>query len=744
MYNIYRKLIIIVSIVVVSVLSLSAKHIIGGVLYYNCLGNGKYHFTLKLYRDCEGEGAFFDDEASIGIYSGNGNQFNFIEELNIDFDGFTSIEDPSFPCLTLPPNICAQEGTYEWNYTIPNWPTNNTFYVAYQRCCRNEAITNIFNPDDTGITIAAEISPLSQQVCNSSAVYNAFPPTAVCNLEPLTFNHAATDPDGDLLVYEFCAPFEGGGPLTQSPQSSTCEGVTPSPACSPPYQEVDYIIPTYSAINPMGGNPQISINPNTGLITGTPNLFGRYVVGVCVKEYRNGNLLNTTRRDFQFNVVNCQPSIDARISSDTVINFSNFVINSCGNNQINFVNQSTIESNIFSYEWTFSSGTPSLVTTRDATITFPGEGSYNGLMILNKGTVCADTALINVNVYPAIYADYSFTYDTCVASPVAFIDLSHSGSNNITNWAWDFTNLESSTVQNPNHQFATPGVKDVKLTVTDINNCKADTIQTITWYPVPPLIILDPSENRGCEPLEIFINNLSTPIDSTYTINWDLGDGTVSHDISPTHTYFEGIYTVSVNITSPIGCYIETTFPNIFTVLGSPAADFSYTPEALSSFQNTASFTNLSQKYRSIRWDFGDGSISYANSPEHTFADTGIVAVQLIAYHQSGCTDTIIKYLDIIPKVTYFIPNAFTPNSDAKNDYFLGKGEFEGIKDFEMTIWNRWGEMIFQTNDPTEGWNGKKNNQGQDSQQGVYIFVVHYTTPRNEKIELKGFATLVR
>ena len=120
-----------------------------------------------------------------------------------------------------------------------------------------------------------------------------------------------------------------------------------------------------------------------------------------------------------------------------------------------------------------------------------------------------------------------------------------------------------------------------------------------------------------------------------------------------------------------------------------------------------------------------------------------MVEVMQIVTHQSGCKDTAIARLDIIPRITFFMPNAFTPNLDNKNDIFIGQGYFEWAKQFEMTIWNRWGEQIFQTTDPRVGWNGRKNNTGAYSPQGVYLYLVRFRGPRGKSYEYRGYATLI-
>ena len=179
-------------------------------------------------------------------------------------------------------------------------------------------------------------------------------------------------------------------------------------------------------------------------------------------------------------------------------------------------------------------------------------------------------------------------------------------------------------------------------------------------------------------------------------------------------------------------------------MLPSPVADFTYTPSQLSNLIPTAEFTDQSTNVVKWRWTFGASGISIDQNPTHTFPDTGLQVVQLVVFHQSGCTDTIQKVLDVIPEVRYFLPNAFTPNGDGANDGFRGNGMMEGSKDFEFKVWNRYGELLFETNDPFESWNGRKNNTGDLSTQGVYVVVVTYTGPRGDKYKLRGYATLIK
>ena len=212
--------------------ALNAKHIVGGEITYKYISTDgiyvKLAFTMKIYRDCVGGGIGFDSIAYIASFIKNGGRDGFV--LSVPIKKITKIEPPTYKCL-VPPNICVEEALYEWESDFSN--RNDGYVVEYQRCCRNETITNIYTPGDVGATYSIEITKESLLLSNNSPVFKTFPPIVICVDKSLEFDHSATDAEGDQIVYKFCQPLGGGG-KTANTNSADCTTGAPNPPCYPP------------------------------------------------------------------------------------------------------------------------------------------------------------------------------------------------------------------------------------------------------------------------------------------------------------------------------------------------------------------------------------------------------------------------------------------------------------------------------------------------------------------------------
>ena len=729
--------------------ALNASHIVGGVITYKFVSRDtstsvnrlKYHFTLRVYRDLfSTNGTGLDRNANIAVLTqGASGAYTLYNSRSVPLLTQKNVDPPVLPCSEVPSNLGVEEGLYEWDETVLESP--RSYVITYQRCCRNNTISNIYNPGTTGSTYTIEITGESQRTNNSSPVFNTFPPTLICANEPLNFDHSASDTEGDQLVYSFCGALIGAS-----------SGGTPGPTPSgnsigkPPYQFVSYKLPNYSINAPMGGDPIIKINPNTGLITGTPTTLGQFVVTVCVEEYRNGVLIGKIFRDFQFNAVSCKRLVVSAITADSTLG-KEFYLSGCENINLTINNQSYDRRNISNFYWEFNMhGDIIRYNDWSPTIIFRDTGVYRGILRLNPSSPCQDSAFVTVKVGGRLYPAFAVKYDTCVAGAVAFKgDIRTSIP--LKTMFWDYGDgLRDSNTLVPTHLYKTPGTKNVSFVVKDLVGCKGDTTISFNWQPAPPILIVEPNSFSGCVPSQVSFVNRSTPVDTTYKIVWDFGDGKFANAISPTHIYtYPDTFSVKLMITSPIGCYKEAIFRSWIKVKSVPKADFDWTPKVVNNLKPNVSFIdNSSADVIGWRWYFSDKAYSNQKNPTFSYKDTGVQTVKLYVQNSNGCKDSIFKQIYIEPEMTFFMPNAFSPNSDSENDIFNGKGFLYGLKSFRMSVWNRWGEKVFESNDPSVGWNGQKNNIGLQVPEGIYLYEVEYVNPKSRKIVLHDYLTLYR
>ncbi len=461
-------------LLVLASLNSFASHIVGGEIIDTCLGNNIYRFTFNMYRDClppsQGGGSptalMDDDPAFLTIFVGN--QFFSFDSVYASSSLIVPVNFNN-DCINNPPATCINRLQFILFKQLP--PSNLPYTLICQRCCRNGSLNNIINPGATGASYTCTIPP-SPIVCNNSAIYKNYPPQIICINNPFVYDHSATDTDGDSLTYEFCNAIEGGD--QNVPKPILIGGSLPA------LQNVSYSSP-FSAQNPLGGNPILQIDPLTGIITGTPNIQGRFVVNVCCSEWRNGALINVVKREFQFVVTNCSKAVVANIPQYS--SEPNTYIVSCKSNTVHFVNQST---GGFKYFWDFGVAGTSADTSIlfEPTFTYPDTGTYIVKLIVNKETNCRDSISRIVKVYPNFKADFSYTGLLCPDLPISFLDKSTSTLSAPNYWSWNFGDGGTSNLQNPTNTYPNDG-KDNLVTLVSGNSygCR-DTTSALLKIPV--------------------------------------------------------------------------------------------------------------------------------------------------------------------------------------------------------------------------------------------------------------------
>ena len=346
-----------------------------------------------------------------------------------------------------------------------------------------------------------------------------------------------------------------------------------------------------------------------------------------------------------------------------------------------------------------------------------------------------------------------FTVDPAIQTlPNATVNIT-----NLTNpgpwvYIWDFGDGSTSSDPDPgSHTYDLYGQYAISLTV--INGVCIEThSELITINPIPPIVDFDYDPEFGCKPLTVNFTNLSEFVDPE-SYFWDFGDGATSTEINPSHTYVStGTYSVSLRASNPLDTLVEFK-PLIIEVFDLPVASFDVRPNPVFIPDEEVQFRNTSLGAVSYLWDFGDGTTSTEHSPLHLYTREGIYTVRLIATNEYGCSDTLIAEGAVEAKISgnVLIPNAFTPNPEGPNGGVINleKGRNDvfypvtrGVTDFFMQIFNRWGELIYESNQLEIGWDGYYH--GQMAKQDVYVYKLKLTFENGEQTTKVGDVLLLR
>ncbi|MBL1180047.1 MAG: PKD domain-containing protein [Bacteroidetes bacterium] len=403
-----------------------------------------------------------------------------------------------------------------------------------------------------------------------------------------------------------------------------------------------------------------------------------------------------------------------------IANFN--VINACDGNAIIFTDAST--GNITNWNWNFGDGVGSSTSQNDSYL-YASSGVYNVKLLIVSSDGCIDSIVKQATVYALPIVDFS-PIDVCLGTPSVFTDLSQAPGSTISQWYWNFGDNTSSSSSSPTHTYNQEGTYNVTLTVTTNNGCVGTATKIITVHP-NPIVDFAISDSANCSPLCVNFFDLST-ISGNGSISqweWSFGTGNASSLQNPSNCFTAtGLspvqYSISLTTTSNYGCKSSLTKNNLLTVYPMPKADFEANPWESDVFSSKIRFTDLSYGANTWNWSFGDGATSNIQHPTHIFSDSGTYTVTLNIISKYGCVDAITKTIRINPDFAVFIPNAFTPDADGINDTFGAKGY--GINEYSMLIFDRWGELIFESYRYGNNWDGKQ--KGKEVEVGVYVYKI--------------------
>jgi len=359
----------------------------------------------------------------------------------------------------------------------------------------------------------------------------------------------------------------------------------------------------------------------------------------------------------------------------------------------------------------------------------------NYIVTVTDANGCANAGVANVFVNPLPVISASSN------SPVCNNTMLNLSASSAANWSWTGPGGFSSISQNPAISNATSSANGTYTVVaTDNNGCAGNTTVMVVVNPGPVFTIVPPIAS-GCAPLCV---NFSSTASAAYNCSWAFGDGSNSSACQSSHCYTgAGIFVATLTVTDTSGCIGSSTASiNVYPV---PQADFAWSPQPASIFNSAVQFNDITtgSTISNWAWTFGDvnNNTSSVQNPAFNYENSGSYPVTLVATSDYGCIDSVTKTVVVDPEFILYVPNAFSPNSDGLNDVFKAVGE--GINEFELFVFDRWGNMLFHSHDISKGWDGV-NAKGDVVQEDIYVWKIELRTFKKEPKQVKGTVSLLK
>ena len=411
-------------------------------------------------------------------------------------------------------------------------------------------------------------------------------------------------------------------------------------------------------------------------------------------------------------------------------------VQGCAPFSVTFNNGSTTNGNHF---WNFMDGSP-VDTNMNTTHIFTSSGTYDVLFVVTDPFSCNgnDTAHVQivVPVSTPLSAAFDLIQNPSCDSMEASMNFTGTGG---TDYHWYFGDGFQSVGVSSSHQYTTAGNYSITLVATDSVCDRTDSSsQRITFRPNVKAGVETNDLISGCVPQEV---ELSNRFSSSGTHTWYFGDGTTFIGPSIQHTYRDtGLFTIVLIVTDTASCNLGDTAFYSLRIYPNPLAGFTHDQQDLYFINNDIGFYDRSFDAAFYRWNFGDGESATDSVVRHQFRTAGTYDICLAVSSSNGCIDSTCMPLDILASETIYFPNAFTPNGDGKDDVF--KIYYFGLTDIDVTIFDRWGEKIYEYTSLSGSWDGTCN--GRPVPEDVYVFRLKAKGIVSNDIVKYGKVTLIR
>ena len=657
-----KKYLLLISLSIVCIQDVSATHTKGGWMYYEYLGPGlidpaklRYKIGLNLYINCAS--TLIEPTWNFSFFNGAA-PYAFIQDITVNAAPDYSISGCTlascYPCLSTVPDRCYKIINYETIVELA--PTPDGYIISKQRCCRIAGISNLVPPtDNLGATFTIKIPGTSSGFNapqNTSPKFIFNDTAVVCGDNPFVMNFTATDADADSLAYSFTGAYTGADATNSNPGT----------AAAPPYATVPYQ-PPYSGVQPLGS--AVTIDPVTGVISGTAPPPGEYVVCVLVKEYRNGAYIAESRKELHLKVAFCTP-----LHADP-----NFTPITCDGFTVNFTDNSS--GNPTTHLWNFgdpASGINNTSNLPNPTHTFTAAGIFNVKLVVSLAGQCIDSITKPLGVFPGFFPGFITSAPLCIGQPVQFTDTTKTNYGVVDSWRWDFgdpaTLGDTSHIATPVYTYNPAGTYTVQLIVTNSKGCQKTINVPININDVP-LINVFPRDSGYCG-----LDTLQLTGTGTGNFNW-----TPNYNIIGANTATPMVYPATTTryyaqLTNAVGC---KNYDSLDVRPKFDLANFIAGPTIICE-EDTVTLTGTSNYFNNIAWQWGPpGTIESPNNDITRVYPITTTTYMLTTRWGNNCVVSKTHTINVIPLAhpnagpdTYVCPgnqNSVQLNASGGNTY---------------------------------------------------------------------------
>ncbi|MFT4753590.1 MAG: gliding motility-associated-like protein [Salibacteraceae bacterium] len=379
----------------------------------------------------------------------------------------------------------------------------------------------------------------------------------------------------------------------------------------------------------------------------------------------------------------------------------------------------------------------------------PNQTTIYSVYAVDSSGCSSSAKLITLTMYDSLEVNAGLDADICpeVTTQLNAIAVGGNGQGLSYQWSPVF-GLSNAFIQNPGAQPLVSTLYTVKVT----DNCETPPAYDSVWVNVHPNPTMDFYTNdtaSGCEPFNITLINASSPVQLAKWTITDSEESFTAHGFQVDLTDLTaGLYDVSLTVITPNGCESDITKTEFIEVFPKPTAIFSMDPEQTTIYNTIVQFEDKSiGNVQNWQWDFTGVGNSSDQNPLFKFpADTGTFAVTLNITTDKLCIDDVTELLRIGGEYNIYVPNSFTPNGDGQNDVFAPRGIGLDESQYSLQIYDRWGGLVFESNDLTQPWDGRHQGTSNIAQNGVYVWkiVAHDVTDDSNGHDYNGTVTLIR